>query len=304
MDIQLFETKHLDKVTTYFKTRGLYGPEYVSGDRRRIVQRWLAPLRPDRDFFWLVWDNNRVIGHVSLRFRYHGDDPFDLVSLGLIPEETTTNRLEELLDFVTARHEPSPHANDTLDIYCWSKHPMVDVVVDRGFVEESRFQEMVRPIEMSEPEAGLPEGIFLRRLNTPTEARLWLSISQRCFSRHFGYQEQSMADVARQLSENDIMENGEFWLAMLGERPLGMLRIRLGDMGEGYVEEVGVDPEVRGYGLGRALMEHGHKRLSDSGAIKSRLAMVYTNEQALPLYDSMGYTTSGTLILFKKKLDV
>lgn len=56
---------------------------------------------------------------------------------------------------------------------------------------------------------------------------------------------------------------------------------------------IGILPEYRGMGLGRALMEHALGRMQNNGITKVRLFVMDGNKNAMSLYDSMGFVQTG-----------
>ena len=60
-----------------------------------------------------------------------------------------------------------------------------------------------------------------------------------------------------------------------------------GDAGE--VDSLYVDPECRGKGIGRKLMERALDWLSGTGCAKVRISVAQGNEQALDFYETFGF---------------
>ncbi|MBZ0287778.1 MAG: ribosomal protein S18-alanine N-acetyltransferase [Anaerolineae bacterium] len=63
----------------------------------------------------------------------------------------------------------------------------------------------------------------------------------------------------------------------------------------GYVVSIAVDPEVRGRGLGRRLMERLMAALEEMGARVIRLHVRDDNQHAIRLYQSLGFTARDTV---------
>jgi ribosomal-protein-alanine N-acetyltransferase len=62
---------------------------------------------------------------------------------------------------------------------------------------------------------------------------------------------------------------------------------------EAWLLGIGVDPEARGLGYGRLLLEHGLARLQADGARAVRMTVRPDNTTAIGLYRSLGFTTIG-----------
>jgi ribosomal-protein-alanine N-acetyltransferase len=63
----------------------------------------------------------------------------------------------------------------------------------------------------------------------------------------------------------------------------------------GYIASIAVDPETRGQGLGRLLMEAEMARLYENGAQKIGLHVRVDNVAAIHLYESLGFVTQETI---------
>jgi ribosomal-protein-alanine N-acetyltransferase len=63
----------------------------------------------------------------------------------------------------------------------------------------------------------------------------------------------------------------------------------------GYIASIAVDPELRGQGLGRLLLETEMARLHENGARKIGLHVREDNAAAIHLYESLGFVTQDTI---------
>jgi ribosomal protein S18 acetylase RimI-like enzyme len=64
-----------------------------------------------------------------------------------------------------------------------------------------------------------------------------------------------------------------------------------------YLDHLVVDPESRGIGIGRALVEYAIQRASDSGASRVDLTARASKQAAHALYRSLGFELRDTLLL-------
>lgn len=62
---------------------------------------------------------------------------------------------------------------------------------------------------------------------------------------------------------------------------------------EAHITNLAVDPEMRGQGIGRRLMNEILEKSKERGAVCSTLEVRAGNEAAIHLYESMGYVTAG-----------
>ena len=72
--------------------------------------------------------------------------------------------------------------------------------------------------------------------------------------------------------------------------------------GEYYLDSIGVLPEFRGLGVGRALIEAFCNKAFAKGHERVGLIVDYDNPQAEKLYTSLGFERVGTRLLFKHKM--
>lgn len=68
---------------------------------------------------------------------------------------------------------------------------------------------------------------------------------------------------------------------------------------EGWVHDLGVAPEVRGLGLGRALLLHGVRAMARRGAGKVLLGLDAANARARRLYEGTGFVTAEELRYYR-----
>jgi mycothiol synthase len=71
---------------------------------------------------------------------------------------------------------------------------------------------------------------------------------------------------------------------------------------EGWVHDLGVAPEVRGLGLGRALLLHGVRAMARRGAGRVLLGVDATNARARRLYQRTGFVTTEELRYYRLPL--
>ena len=72
--------------------------------------------------------------------------------------------------------------------------------------------------------------------------------------------------------------------------------------GEYYLDSIGVLPEFRGLGVGRALVEAFCNKVFAEGHERVGLMVDYDNPQAEKLYISLGFERVGTRLLFKHNM--
>ena len=104
---------------------------------------------------------------------------------------------------------------------------------------------------------------------------------------------------ARQLIANGSVDPAAIFLAEAGGEPVGFVRCaRHATRGE--VAVLGVVPEWRGRGLGRALLRWGTRWLLDRGAEPVTLLVDGKNDRALVLYRGEGFEVRRTRQIFSR----
>jgi dTDP-4-amino-4,6-dideoxy-D-galactose acyltransferase len=83
------------------------------------------------------------------------------------------------------------------------------------------------------------------------------------------------------------------WIAELDGRAAGYLTCHLRPESVGEIGLVGVDPEAKGHGLGRALTERSIAWFREKGCTSSSVVTQGSNVAAHRLYESAGYRTSA-----------
>ena len=103
------------------------------------------------------------------------------------------------------------------------------------------------------------------------------------------------ANVERKLAFAD----GLFWLAERGGRIVGTAMAGY-DGHRGWLYSVGVDPEQRRGGVGRALVAEAERALSALGCPKVNLQVFAENEAAQAFWREVGYVPDAVVSLGKR----
>ena len=85
-----------------------------------------------------------------------------------------------------------------------------------------------------------------------------------------------------------------FLVARAGKKVVGYV-IGYVEVETGYIASIAVDPETRGQGLGRLLMQTVMPKLYANGARTIGLHVREDNEAAIGLYESLGFSTRHTV---------
>ena len=178
-----------------------------------------------------------------------------------------------------------------------------------GFTRARVLWQMRRSLYAPLPRVTLPEYVAIRPFRPGVDEEAWLDLNRRAFANlpdQGGWQRR---DLDMRLREPWFSADG-FLLAWRDGRLVGFHwtkvhggeSIRLGHqhppIGEVYV--VGVDPEERGYGLGRALTLAGLHHLRALDLSQAMLYVDASNVPAIQLYEGLGFARWDTDVLFRR----
>jgi len=86
----------------------------------------------------------------------------------------------------------------------------------------------------------------------------------------------------------------EVYVCMEGEKLLGFIVLQMAGVFKGYIQSICVSPEMRGSGLGTALIRFVEERVFSISPNVFMLVSAF-NEKAASLYSKLGYEKIGTL---------
>jgi mycothiol synthase len=178
-----------------------------------------------------------------------------------------------------------------------------------GFTRARALWQMRRPLAAPLPEPARPAGITFRTFAPGQDEEAWLSLNARAFASHPEQGGWTRADLDHREQEPWFDPAG-FFLAERGPRLAGFhwTKVHAAAGGQpdtaparavGEVYVVGVDPDERGTGLGRALTLAGLHYLRERGLPEVMLYVDESNTAAIRLYGSLGFTHTGTDVMFR-----
>lgn len=177
-----------------------------------------------------------------------------------------------------------------------------------GFERIRALWQMDRALAEPVPEPHYPDGVTVRTFMVGQDEDAWVRLNRRAFARHPEQGAWTREDLDLREREPWFDPEG-FFLAERDGRLAGFhwTKIHGGNqdgsghghetIGEVYV--VGVDPDERGTGLGRALTLTGLRYLRSRGLVRVMLYVDETNVPAIRLYESLGFTHRDTDVMFR-----
>jgi ribosomal protein S18 acetylase RimI-like enzyme len=162
---------------------------------------------------------------------------------------------------------------------------------------------------MPPPERDAPEPTQVRRA-TPGDAGDIARLLHD-FQAEFGEPSPGVEMLEERYA--DLIRNREMTVLLAGDGPDGFAQVRYrpwvysaGPKAHAYLEELYVVPVLRGRGLGRALLLAAMDAARAEGATHRELGTSETDEAAMSLYESAGFTnreggSDGPVMLFYER---
>jgi mycothiol synthase len=177
-----------------------------------------------------------------------------------------------------------------------------------GFERIRALWQMDRSLRESIEEPRYPADVTVRTFVVGQDEDPWVQLNRRAFARHPEQGAWTREDLDLREREPWFDPDG-FFLAVRDGRLAGFHWTKIhGGNGEGSghghetigeVYVVGVDPDQRGTGLGRALTLTGLRYLRSRGLVRVMLYVDETNTPAIRLYESLGFAHRDTDVMFR-----
>jgi mycothiol synthase len=201
-------------------------------------------------------------------------------------------------------------------LWAHGDHPSAGALaVSLGFARARVLWQMRRSLYAPVPDSPLPAGIMLRAYRPGEDDAVFLRLNARAFADHPDQGRWGEADLQARLAESWFTPEG-FLLAVRAADGVtvgfhwtkvhGSHRHETPDqpahdhdpIGEVYV--LGIDPDARGLGLGRALTLAGLRYLRGAGLDQVMLYVEETNRVAISLYSALGFARWSTDVCYRR----
>lgn len=178
-----------------------------------------------------------------------------------------------------------------------------------GFTRARVLWQMRRSLYAPLPRAIIPPGVELRPFRVGRDEEAWLDLNRRAFAHLPDQGSWQLADLELRLGEPWFSPTG-FLMAWRKDRLIGFHWTKVHGavnatiehqhpaIGEVYV--VGVDPDERGTGLGRAVTLAGLHHLRSLDLSQAMLYVDASNLPAIRLYEGLGFVRWDTDVLFRR----
>jgi len=173
------------------------------------------------------------------------------------------------------------------------------VLTEAGYRVQRTILYLARGLDDALPIVDVPEGLLIRSANAPGDIQDIYAFSESIFGMK-GRPQLPYEFWAQDLGVGTDWYDPELWhiLEWGGEIAGCALGFVYGKMG--WIRRVAVREDLRGRGLGRALLLHGFSALRACGLRRVGLAVAAQNEKAMALYHSAGMKETARLTEFSK----
>jgi|GEM_PF-1967071 len=149
------------------------------------------------------------------------------------------------------------------------------------------------------------EQVSIKGLDSDEELTSLTDMINLIFHNSWGYSRMEVEDVKGWISRINARGDGIF-LALKGGRLVGFLIMDLSlyllDQGTAYIALLGVHPEYRGRGIGRALVYAAFERMRERELTGIQVTVDTSNENALGFYESLGFRKGYQLYFLRYNL--
>jgi len=170
-----------------------------------------------------------------------------------------------------------------------------------GYALARTFWHMERSLEPAPEAEPWPPGVVIRAGDHPGDDVVVYEVLEASFREHYASEPRTFDGFLAEYSPH-LTDRSMVLIAEVGGRPAGVCLLLMPDA-VGWVGDLGVLPEFRSRGLGRALLVGGFAVLASRGATTARLNVDGQNETgATRLYRSVGMDVRREFSVYEKTL--
>jgi mycothiol synthase len=195
--------------------------------------------------------------------------------------------------------EPVEHRLGASETQQW----LVDGLVRNGYALDRIYFRMIAEIPERGADVSLPDGFVIRPLAGDAEVEQWVETFNGAFATHHDPPTSSPAEKRHRMSEPSYSPATDLVLIGPDGNFAGVSLCTLEPVeGEGpraWVRSIGILPENRGTGLGKALLQQSLNVLHDVGYRTVRLSVDADNAtSALRIYEGAGFSVEYRRLVF------
>jgi len=244
----------------------------------------------------------------------HPNDPTVEAAVWVDPTLVSAGIERSMLDWIESRaagKRHTPPAAESITI----KLPSEDVaraqqLTERGFKLVRHFVRMRVDLDSPPAPATFPEGITARSIDPAQDLPMPSTVHQESFQAHWGHVprslEQDIGFYQRWFADDPNLDPNLWFLAFEGAEPVGHCLGTAHWPGEedlAYVFTLGVRPDWRARGIGKALLQHAFRAYYEADRARIELDVDADNTTgALRLYGSVGMHPKWQKDLYEFKL--
>lgn len=276
----------------------LYGQNLSQGELEAILV--LPKNDPEKNAFMVV-EGDKVLGYARILRNRDGTINRHHVSFRLTPDlqkngslfDELFARVEDRLNEISGEYDSGLQIR--LNCYDQEEKPLAAAFERHGFKLVRYFARLDRKDISGLEKPVLPERVTVRRFEPEQEQQEYLEAYNHACEGDFEFHPSS-TEMLGQFLKTPFYQAERCFVAKSDGRIIGFCENYLIPERErdgilwGIVSDLGVVPEQRGRGVGRALIRHGMLALRDAGAESLCLWMDYANPfGAKKLYHSEGF---------------
>jgi|GEM_PF-3554054 len=179
-----------------------------------------------------------------------------------------------------------------------AKSPVWRYLNDRSFMAVRDF--LVMSMRPSALQPDIPDGYTIRSARFPGEKDIFRKTINDSFRGQFAYYEMDERDFEKRYMLPEDMDRSGFYLAFAPDStPAGVVASYLKSENVGDLRGLGVLPDHRGKGLGRALAAMSVSFFAENGVEKVTLGVDSMNEPAIRIYSSLGFSREYSVMVVR-----